>query len=442
MNTTINKIQNKLQIEEIKRLYTSGIKPKSLLKTGLEYERLPVSASTSLAASYYTESGVCEILREFAREENWDYITDDINIIGLKQFHNTVTLEPGSQLEFSTEPQRTVAELKNSIEKIDKFLKPIFDKKGIRLLNYGVSPLSTYKSIRLIPKRRYHIMAEYLWGILSDVMMRETAGIQGTFDFISEEDAMKKFKIANKLTPFMTALFANSPIRGGVDTGYKSFRALSWLNTDNERCGYCYNFDNEFSFDEYINYVMSRPMLFITRNNNTIEINGKIDFNKFMQTGYLNAEATMDDYLLQANLCFPEVRLRNFIEIRNQDCNSPERMYAIIALYKGILYDDNAIEEINNLFKDYKFKDFAELRYIVPRLATESPFGKHKVKDFIKEIYKISHKSLVNNFKDEEIFLESISELVEQGISPADIILKNWYGSWNKNIKKLIDFVS
>ena len=70
-------------------------------------------------------------------------------------------------------------------------------------------------------------MARYLWGILSDVMMRETAGIQCCIDFSSEEDAMRKFKLANKLTAFMTAMFANSPIRGGVDTGYKSFRALS-----------------------------------------------------------------------------------------------------------------------------------------------------------------------------------------------------------------------
>lgn len=122
---------------------------------------------------------------------------------------------------------------------------------GITLLNYGVSPLSTHKSINLIPKKRYHIMAKYLWGILSDVMMRETAGVQCCIDFESEEDAIDKFRVANKLTPFMTAMFANSPIRGGVETGYKSFRALSWLNTDNDRCGFVGQIDDKFSFEEY-----------------------------------------------------------------------------------------------------------------------------------------------------------------------------------------------
>ena len=70
------------------------------------------------------------------------------------------------------------------------------------------------------------------------VMMRETAGIQVGIDYKSEEDCMKKFRLANLIMPFVTAMYANSQIRGGVDTGYKTFRALSWLNTDNERCGF------------------------------------------------------------------------------------------------------------------------------------------------------------------------------------------------------------
>ena len=53
-------------------------------------------------------------------------------------------------------------------------------------------------------------MANYLWGILSDVMMRETAGIQIGVDFKSEEDAMRKFRLANLMMPFSTAMFANS----------------------------------------------------------------------------------------------------------------------------------------------------------------------------------------------------------------------------------------
>src|SRR5574344_2218964 len=141
----------------------------------------------------------------------------------------------------------------------------ILEKSDITLLDYGVSPYSTYKSINLIPKKRYYIMADYLWGILSDVMMRETAGIQCCIDYTSEEDSMKKFIITNKMMPFMTAMFANSPIRGGADTGYKSFRALSWLNTDNERCGFIndkwLDFNSEYSFADYVSDIENVPMI-------------------------------------------------------------------------------------------------------------------------------------------------------------------------------------
>lgn len=91
-------------------------------------------------------------MRNFAKEENWDYITDDYNIIGLKQEHDTVTLEPGCQIELSLKPEKTIDDIKNKVDDLNKKMSPILDKMGITLLNYGVSPLSTHKSINLIPK--------------------------------------------------------------------------------------------------------------------------------------------------------------------------------------------------------------------------------------------------------------------------------------------------
>ena len=257
--------KEKLEKEDILNLFKNSCKSETEFNVGIEYERLPVSVVTDKAVPYEGEYGVCNFLRTFAKSENWDYITDDYNIIGLKQGHDTVTLEPGSQIELSIRPEKTIFDLKKKIDNLNKQMMPILDRFNINLLEYGVSPLSTHKNINLIPKRRYKIMAHYLWGILSDVMMRETAGIQGTFDFKDEADGVRKFTIANKLTPFMTAMFANSPIRGGVETGYKTFRALSWLNTDNDRCGFCGKMDEDFSFEKYVDNVLNSPIIFINR---------------------------------------------------------------------------------------------------------------------------------------------------------------------------------
>lgn len=438
----MNNVQTRLDKKEILKLFEAGCKLSQTHKIGIEYERLPVFPVTSKAVDYSSEFGICNFLRNFAREENWDYIMDDYNIIGLKQGHDTITLEPGCQIEMSLEPQNTIDELKSKITDLDKKLKPVLNKFNIKLLNYGVSPLSTHKSINLIPKKRYKIMAKYLWGILSDVMMRETAGIQCCIDFESEEDAMRKFKIANKLVPFMTAMFANSPVRGGVETGYKSFRALSWLNTDNDRCGFVGQIDEHFSFEEYVDYVLEAPMIFINRESGVIPVNGKITFNQFMEEGFEGFEADIDDFKLHANLYFPEVRMRNFLEIRNHDCVGKDLQYAILAIYKGILYSSNAMEEVEELFKPYEYRDFSELRYNVPKSALNAKIAHHNIKDIAKEILYIAEKSLIEMDLDEEKFIEPIKEYTLNGITPADIIIRNWNGLWNRDVKKLIKHVA
>ena len=434
--------KEKLEKEDILNLFKNSCKSETEFNVGIEYERLPVSVVTDKAVPYEGEYGVCNFLRTFAKSENWDYITDDYNIIGLKQGHDTVTLEPGSQIELSIRPEKTIFDLKKKIDNLNKQMMPILDRFNINLLEYGVSPLSTHKNINLIPKRRYKIMAHYLWGILSDVMMRETAGIQGTFDFKDEADGVRKFTIANKLTPFMTAMFANSPIRGGVETGYKTFRALSWLNTDNDRCGFCGKMDEDFSFEKYVDNVLNSPIIFINREDIPIEVKGKINFREFMEKGFGDFDAELDDFKLHANLYFPEVRLRNFIEIRNHDCIGKDMIYAVLAIYKGILYNDGAMDEIEELFSGFSYKDFAELRYNVPKNALGAEICKIRAGEIAKEILYIAEKSLIEMNTCEEKFLEPVKELTFAGLCPADIILRNWNGLWNKDVKKLVKYLS
>lgn len=441
MNTVVE-TKEYLTHQDIKKIYTSGFKDKQELKVGLEYERLPIKAIDGHAVPYNTADGIYNLLRTFAKLENWDYINDGIHLIGLQQWHDTITLEPGCQLEFSLEPQKNIADIEKKVNTLNNLFNPILDEMGIKLLNYGVSPVSTHKNIRLIPKKRYEIMAKSLCGILSDVMMRETAGIQGTFDFTDEEDAIKKFKIANLLSPFVTAMFANSPVRGGVETGYKSFRALSWLNTDNDRCGFFYDMNSDFNFDDYIEYVLTTPMLFINRDGSPVVIKKNRSFKEYMLSGYNEFNAELDDYMLQANLCFPEVRLRNFIEIRNQDCGGGKTPYAILALYKGVLYSQKALEDISSLLSGITLDDLSELRFSVPKTALDTVYQHKSLKDYAKEILKIAEAGLRETCPEEIKYLDFIKEYTYAGITPADVIIKNWNGSWNKDIHKLLSFIS
>ena len=394
---------------------------KQAQKIGMEYERIPVEKNTGEVAPYGTEMGICEVLREVAKTDNWDYILDETNIIGLKKLHDTITLEPGCQMELSVEPQKHIRDIKKRIEEIDSALLPVLEKYGIELINKGVSPKTTYKNIKLLPKRRYAVMANYLWGILSDVMMRETAGIQVGIDYCSEEDAMRKFRISNLMMPFVTAMFANSKIRGGVDTGYKSFRALAWLNTDNERCGFATKLKDGMTFKNYVDLLLETPMIFINREDRTCEINGRLTFKQFMNKGFEGFEPNIDDWKLHSNLFFPEVRLRNFIEIRNHDCVGGGLQYSIPALYKGIMYNYSALNEVDNLLSKYSYNEINELRYNVARYAIGSRIRKQSILDICRELVEISYSALKDEGENEETFLEPIIELLKKKKIPADL---------------------
>ena len=419
MNYCESKTNNRLEYNQLLEEFILGCK--NTKKIGMEYERIPVHKSNGEVVSYYGEYGMCELLREFAKEDNWDYILDDVNIIGLKKLHDTITLEPGCQFELSVEPQETVTGLKNKIEEIDANIKPLLDKFGINLINKGVSPKTTYKNIKLIPKQRYAVMANYLWGILSDVMMRETAGIQVGIDYKSESDAIRKFNLANLMMPFVTAMFANSKIRGGVDTGYKSFRALAWLNTDNERCGFATRFLDGMGFRDYVNRLLDTPMIFINRENRTVSLNGRLTFKQFMEKGYEGFYANIDDWNLHANLYFPEVRLRNFIEIRNHDCVGGGLEYSIPALYKGIMYNSDALDETERLLGGYFYNEINELRYNVARYGIHSKIRGVKVSDVCKNFVNIAYNSLQKQGDDEEKYLEPLIELLKRNKMPADL---------------------
>ena len=412
-------LKEKLSYEEILKEYHKGCKQEQNI--GIEYERLPIHSKTKEAVSYYGIMGVCDLLKEFAEIDNWDYILDNNEIIGLKKLHTAITLEPGAQFELSVAPEKSVKELKSKIDKINSKLEPLLDKYGITLLNYGVSPVSTYKNIQIIPKQRYKLMADYLWGILSDVMMRETAGIQVGIDFESEEDAMRKLFITNVISPFMTSMFANSSTRGGVDTGYKSFRGLAWLNTDNERCGFGSDLRQGLGFDNYVESVINSPMIMINRNNSSIYFEGKLSFKEFMKYGYNGYEATLEDFKLHENLFFPEVRLREYLEIRNHDCVDERFMYAIPAIYKGILYNDNAMDEIESLFKTITSTEIKEFRYSIPRGGLNTTINHKNAKDIAVEIQNIAYQSLTSKKDFDSEYMLPIMELTKQGLSPCDL---------------------
>lgn len=414
-----------LSIQELEQFYLKNMTQD--LKIGLEYERLSIDKNTF-------ESADCEkikkIIEHFALIQSWELVYDNETLIGARDNSGTsISLEPGCQFELSLAPKKNIIEIDIEANKILDLLDKIADIYDVKFIGYGITPKSNVDQINLLDKSRYKIMNDYLpycaKAELCPKMMRQSAGIQINVDYKDKEDCYNKLKLFNLIAPFISGLYSNSPIEDNSVKEFKSIRSHIWRFTGENRCNLFYKnifkkkfFKHKNIFKNYINEILNVPMVFIERENENIPIRGAINFREFMKSGFREYRAQYDDYITHQSICFPDVRLKNYIEIRNHDSNSFEYALALCALYKGICLGDieELLQELSILKldkTDYYFEQSSKsgLDFKVRNISAW---------DIVKKIYNFSLSNL--NAK-ERIYLEPISKLINKKKTPADILL-------------------
>jgi len=439
LSKPVNKLKiNKtpLLISDIEKFYLSNMT--SELKIGLEYERLSLDKNTYKTASY---NNVAKIIEHFASIKGWDLIYDGDTIIGAKDSFNTsISLEPGYQFELSLAPKKDIIEIDIEASKIIELLDKIADIYNVIFLGYGITPKTGADEIELLDKRRYKIMNKYLpycsKGELCPKMMRQSAGIQINVDYKNQKDAYNKLKLFNLIMPFISGLCSNSPIEDDTLREYKSIRNHIWRFVGENRCNLFYKniffkkfFKYKNFFKNYINEILDVPMVLIERED-YIPLSGKINFRDFMQSGFDSYYAEYKDYITHQSLCFPDVRLKNYIEIRNHDSNSLSFALALCALYKGICLGD--IEELINKLKILKIQDTDKYFELSSKLGLDFKIGNTEAWQIVGNIFNFSSNNL--NSK-ERMYLEPILNLIKQRKTPADILIGN-------NIENACDLIN
>lgn len=420
-NNSSDIILNKNQLAEI---FISGCKTKETV--GVESEKLLVYKESNKAVKY---EDVVKIL-SFFDENEWQRIYENNNLIGLKGKIGVISLEPGSQIELSLFPFENLDEITSHLMNYYSELAIYADRIGAKVLDIGIQPVSTYENIKIIPKKRYEYMTKYLptKGLTPFVMMRETAGIQANFDYKSENDAIKKLALALKMSPIISSIYANSPIRNSKYTGCKSYRANSWLNVDEDRCGYIHQklFEKNinFSFMDYVEVLLDVPMIFVQRGKTCFPTNQT--FREFMKDGLLGINANIEDWYNHISLYFPDVRLKSYVEIRNHDAQNALMTFSVPAFWRGIMYNQEAMEEIERILSKYEYTDFLQLRKVSPVVGIEAKLGNIQIIDYVKEFFDISYASLKQNKKYEEKYLEPVYEYISLKRVPADNIIDDF----------------
>ena len=417
--------------DDLLSLFHAAVKPPSEFRVGAEMEKFGVYEDGK-PIPYEGDSGVRAIL-EALTKSGWtpEAETEGGPLIALLKDGASVTLEPGSQLELSGAPlvhaHQICAEFRAHLAEIAPFSQ---DKK-IHWLGLGFHPFAKREDYTMVPKQRYAIMREYLptRGSLALDMMLRTATVQANYDYSSEADAMTKMRVALKLSPLTTAMFANSPFYEGQPFGGKSYRAKVWLDTDPDRSGLVPAlWKKNATFVDYVEWALDVPMFMFKRNGEKVANTGQT-FRSFWKSGYAGHKAMLSDWQTHLNTLFPEVRLKKTIEVRGADAQGAKLACTLPALWTGILYDEKALAAADAMTADWTHDEVSASRKEVWQKGLGAKFRAGTLQPFAEKLIEIAEGGLERrghlspSGKDERAHLTRLKELVAAGRTPADVLL-------------------
>ena len=206
-------------------------------------------------------------------------------------------------------------------------------------------------------------------------------------------------------------------------------------------------FEDGFGFERYVDYMLDVPMYFVYREGTYIDAAGQ-SFRDFM-AGRLPAlpgeRPRLKDWVDHLTTAFPEVRLKQFLEMRGADGGPWGRLCALPAFWVGLLYDSDSRRAAWDLVKDWTADEHARLRADVPRLALATPFRSRTVGDVAERCVALARDGLARrarldtNGGDETHFLDPLTRIAETRRTPAEELLAAYEGRWQKSVDPAFD---
>ena len=423
-------LENKKDIIEY---FEKGSKPKNFWKIGTEHEKFLYDLRTLKPINYYGKNGIKSLFKMF-KKKGWKEVSENNNPIALKKKGSTISLEPRCQIELSGGTVNTIHETCKQAKTYLDELKRICEKKKLGILGLGYYPKNFNKYNGWVPKKRYKIMKKRMKKVDTHglEMMSSTCCIQTNLDYSNENDMFKKVRVGFALQPFVTALFANSPIINKKKSKFLSYRSYIWSNTDKKRCGMIAEvFSTKFTFEKYVNYLLKVPMYFVLREGKYVEINNQTfeDFLNGKLKKFPNQLPNLNDLENHISTIFTDVRIKQYIEMRGADSGEWSRICALPAFWVGLLYNKKVLDQVFLMIKDWKLHEILQLNKDVQKYGLKSKLKKKKIQNICIEILKLSKKGLSlrnclnKNNKNEEYFLNTLFEIASSNITPAEKLI-------------------
>jgi len=415
-------------MQDLINYFQEGCKKEDQLSIGVEHEKFLFDGHTNQRVNFETITKVLNFLEKFG----WKPIKEKNNVIALKREDQSITLEPGNQVELSGAKLKSIHLTCNESYKFLDELREACKKINLRMMSVSFDPFTELQSVPKTPKQRYEIMTNEMpkKGELSLHMMYQTCGTQINLDYTSEKDFVKKFKLSSFLVPISSAIFANSSIVENKNSGYLSYRSRVWQRT--ARAGLPKYFLENMNFEKYADMTMKMPLLFVIKDSNYLNATGKT-FKDFMEGNLSilnNIKPTIRDFKNHLATIFTEVRLKQYIEIRSLDtcewdchCGGP-------AIYVGLLYGN--LNEAFDIINKWKPSEVLNAYIDAPKKGLNTVLNNKTLLEWGKIFLNLSKKGLEkrsiknDSGKDESIFLRNVESILANNKTKAEVTIEKF----------------
>jgi glutamate--cysteine ligase len=328
-------------LEDVRQRLFAPIRSANPHAVGLELELIPVhkTTRTRALATGDARASTAEVLSQLGRHEGWNEQSNGGDPPSWKLADGAyISFEPGGQIEISSAPKPSASEGIDSTQSLVKMIRDAMSHAGIELLARGVDPFNAIDSVPLqLQRERYTGMTRYFDSIgPSGVqMMRQTAALQINLE--RGEDPKSRWRLLNGLAPIVVALFANSRQYEHKPTGWASYRAQLWRTLDPSRTGIIY--DQATPVERYLRFALDAIAM------RGGDGSAYRPFREWISDPAVNRE----DWLFHLSTLFPEVRPKEFFELRSADTIEPDALAAPVVFVTSLVYDEECADRAAEL---------------------------------------------------------------------------------------------
>lgn len=428
---------------------------------GIEIEHIVLHKNTHLPASYEEENGIAALLermKPFYEEAHYD----GSHLVALSRGNEHITLEPAAQLEISAGPFENLLDAKFAYACFRKTLDPLLDELGLYTPMLGYVPTVPAKTLKLIPKFRYDAMNAFLGAEAYEgvCMMRASSSLQISIDFRDERDAMRKFRVSEKIAPILALMADNSPFYEGKNRHGHMARFALWTRMQQDRCGVVPgSLGADFGFDDYADYILTRRAILVPYaadvaailegDNGERVAAGAAGAASAAGTGeehttspvpayipehddhwlyagahtfdelYAHRAMTDDECMHALSMVFPDTRLKNFVEIRPADALPLSHALGYMALIKSIFYSDDILDVLDRSLAPYGEQDVLDAKQSLIEQGYQGRAYGHGVAFWADKLVALALDTMT---REERIMFEPLRSLVYHRETLANMV--------------------